>query len=240
MTDPIIRLHLFFATDNSKAVILRQGPSKTFRMVLWDRADDTFEDGQWLKHKVYVDRCDLSPDGEHFVYFALDGRWKAEAKGSYTAISRPPYFTALALFPQGDTWGGGGCFLDSRHYYIYSISGDLIGRDEGLARVFKGEPSKGCTSGLRLVKGTPAPFEKPTIDRILGRLEPRRLQPLDKYDTQGGCLYRRSGGEMKLIRDFTKMEFEYIRAPYDWRSPRSSGETPAEPADWHPLDKEGK
>lgn len=33
-------------------------------------------------------------------------------KGTWTAISRPPYFTALALWPLGDTWFGGGLFED--------------------------------------------------------------------------------------------------------------------------------
>jgi hypothetical protein len=29
---------------------------------------------------------------------------------SWTAISKPPYLTALALWPKGDGWGGGGLF----------------------------------------------------------------------------------------------------------------------------------
>ena len=57
---------------------------------------------------------------------------------------------------------------------------------------------------------------------------------LDKYDTQGGKLYRRRGMELELIRDFTDMTFEPIRAPYDWRDKAETGETPA----WHPLDGE--
>lgn len=47
-----------------------------------------------------------------FAYFALDGRWESAAAGAYTAISRPPCFSALMLWPQGNTWGGGGVFLD--------------------------------------------------------------------------------------------------------------------------------
>ena len=50
---------------------------------------------------------------------------------------------------------------------------------------------------------------------------------MDRYDTQGGKLYRRNGMELELIRDFTDMEFEPIRAPYDWRQ---EGSDP-----WHPL-----
>ena len=29
---------------------------------------------------------------------------------SWTAVSRPPYFTALALWPKNNTYGGGGIF----------------------------------------------------------------------------------------------------------------------------------
>lgn len=233
-TEPVIRLHLFFARDCERAVILRQGPSKVFRMILWDRSNDVFEDGQWLKHKVFVERCDLSPDGEHFIYFALDGRWGTMAKGSYTAISKPPFFTALALFPEGDTWGGGGRFLDARHY-VADGGEDIVGRTEDIARVYRGEPSKGCSSGLRLANGKPAPFDKATRDALLGKTVPVRDEPLDRYDTQGGRLYRRSGGEMDLIRDFSGMSFEHIRAPYDWREEREGTAT----TPWHPLNGEG-
>ena len=241
-TEPMIRLHLFFATENDRAVILRQGPSKLVRMILWHRDTDTFEDGQWLKYKVYVERCALSPDGRHFIYFTLDGRWKADTRGSYTCISRPPYWTALALFPQGDTWGGGGVFLDNRHYFAHGGS-DIIGRDDGLARVNLGEAEKGCTTGIRLMNGKRAPLDRAATRRLLDEPRPsdmfelfQRMAPppgdaLDRYDTVGGRLYRRNGQELELIRDFTDMEFENIRAPYDWRAETPDGE----PEPWHPL-----
>lgn len=231
----MIRLHLFFARESSKAVILRQGPSKTFRMILWDRDDDSFEDGQWLKHKVYPQGCDLSPDGCHFLYFALNGDWAGETKGAYTAISRPPYFTALALFPEGDAWGGGGCFLDSRHYMIASRSFDILGRDDGLFRAFDGARRKGCPTGLRLIDGKPAPISKEVAARVDEIRRSRWTAPLDRYETQGGRLYRIVQGDLELIRDFSDMSFEPVRAPYDWRV----GKAPQEPATWHPLDGEG-
>lgn len=235
-TPPIVRLHLFFARTNDLAVILRQGPSEVFRLILWDRSDDSFTDGQWLKHKVYVERCSLSADGRHFLYFALDGKWGSAAHGSYTAISRPPYFTALALFPQGDTWGGGGVFLDDRHYRIDGAGPDIIGRAEGLYQVFDGKITKDCKSGLRLANGQPMPLDKPLRDVLLGRVKVKRDTPLDRYDTQGGCLYRRKDGEMELIRDFNDMNFESIRAPYDWREEQDTGD----PRPWHPLDEDGQ
>lgn len=244
-TAPMIRLHLFFAAENDRAVILRQGPAKHCRMILWHRDNDRFEDGQWLLHKVYVERCDLSPDGQHFLFFALDARWQSEAKGSYTAISRPPYWTALALYPQGDSWGGGGCFVDNAHVFA-SGGQDIIGRVEGVSRVEFGKVTKDCRTGLRLQSGTRAPIDRAATKRLLAdpvpealpemyrRLPVPRLHALDRYDTVGGKLYRRHGMELELIRDFTDMAFEPIRAPYDWREPGQD----ADPTPWHPLDGE--
>ena len=240
-TDPLIRLHLFFATETDRALILRQGPSRQFRMILWHRATDRFEDGQWIRSKIYVERCSLSPDGRHFIYFALDGRWSAETRGSFTALSRPPFWTALSLFPEGDTWGGGGVFLDNIHYWA-SGDADIIGRDKGLSRIRLAEPDKGCTTGIRLMSGARAPLDRTVTRRLLADPPPRDARALfermpappgdtlDRYDTKGGCLYRRRGMELELIRDFTDMAFEPIRAPYDWR------EGDEDPVLWHPLD----
>lgn len=104
---PSTRLHGFVAHEARVAVLLRRGPSKRVRMIRWDLATDTFERGQWLVGRVYEDRCDISPNGRLFVYFA--GK-QGTALGTFTAVSRPPFFTALALWPDGSTWGGGGFF----------------------------------------------------------------------------------------------------------------------------------
>ncbi|MCV2874059.1 hypothetical protein OEZ71_17315 [Defluviimonas sp. WL0050] len=227
--EPVVRLHLYFARDNDRAVILRQGPSKQFRLILWHRDTDRFEDGQWLKHKVYPERCDLSPDGRHFLYFALNGDWSGQSEGAYSALSRPPYFTALALFPEGSTWGGGGRFLDNVHYVAVGGT-DVIGRDEGLVRLYQRTADKDCPTGLRTVDGCPAKIGKAKAERaFLRELPPDPA--LSLYDTLGGRLYRRRGAELELIRDFTDMAFEPIRAPYDWRETLAEGSVET----WHPL-----
>ena len=242
---PVVRLHLFFATENDRAVILRQGPTEQFRMILWHREDDRFEDGQWIRQKVYVERCSLSPDGRHFLYFTLNGDWSGPSEGAYTVLSRPPYWTALSLFPEGSTWGGGGVFLDNRHYWA-SGGDDILGGADGLSRVTLGEPGKGCTTGIRLGSGAPAPLDRPTTQRLLADPAPQGVRDLferlavppgdaaDRYDTQGGVLYRRRGLELEFIRDFNDMTFEPIRAPYD----RRGAEDSAVPS-WHPLDGDG-
>ena len=190
--------------------------------------------------------CDLSPDGEHFLYFALDGRWGSQGKGSFTAISKPPYWTALALFPVGHTWSGGGVFLDAGHFYADGEA-DVIGRAEDLRRVRHGQPEKGCTTGLRLETGGRAPLDRVATKRLLVEPVPsdgwellQRMRiptgnALDHYDTKGGKLYRRSGMDLELIRDFTDMSFEPIRAPYDWREAQAEDDAPP----WHPLDGDG-
>lgn len=212
MTGQVVRLHLYFARVAPRAVILRQGPARQFRMILWHTDTDTFEDGQWVKQKVYTERCAISPDGRHFLYFMLDGKWQGEAGGAYTAICRPPHFTALALFPEGSTWGGGGTFLDARHF-VASGGDDILGRADGLVRVFRRAPTEANATGLFLADGSRAPLPREARARLLEGDDWR--PPLDRYDTQGGRLYRRHGGGMELIRDFTAMRFGRVPAPGD-------------------------
>lgn len=98
------RLHIIPASGCSKALILRRGPSEQVASILWDRATDSFDMGQWLKGRIYEHRSDLSPDGQHMVYFAGNGRsW-------WTAVSRAPFLRAVLFEPQSGTWCGGGAF----------------------------------------------------------------------------------------------------------------------------------
>ena len=80
-------------------------------LIKWNTRADTFQFGQWLKGRVYERRSDVSPDGELLIYFAANQK---PPLGSWTAISKPPYFTALALWPKGDCWNGGGWFVEKR------------------------------------------------------------------------------------------------------------------------------
>lgn len=101
------RLFAILARAAPVGVILRRGPSKQVRLIKWQLGSDRLEEGQWLKGRVYERRCDLSPSGELLIYFAAK---HTGPLGTWTAISKPPYFTALALWPKGDAWGGGGLF----------------------------------------------------------------------------------------------------------------------------------
>ena len=110
-------MQVLLARQASVGVILRRGPTRWWRVTLWETRRDRFEGGQWFRGRIYPDKCDVSPDGKLFIYFAGKFRPRSVAKGyghTWTAVSRPPYLTALALWPIGDTWGGHGVFYDDR------------------------------------------------------------------------------------------------------------------------------
>lgn len=116
------RIFILLARDVSEALILRRGPSKWVQLISWNTADDTFVYGHWFKGRLYQRRCDLSPDGTKFIYFAskFSGRTIKDKEYTYawTAISKPPYLTALALWPKGDCWHGGGLFVNNETVWL--------------------------------------------------------------------------------------------------------------------------
>ena len=112
------RLHILLARDSGTAVVIRRGPVQQTCLIGWNRSTDHFDIGQWAKVKIYEHRCDISPDGKHLIYFALNGFWDSETKGSWNAISKAPYLKALTLYPKGDTWGGGGLFTSNNTYWL--------------------------------------------------------------------------------------------------------------------------
>lgn len=116
------RIYMLFARESPTAVIFRRGPSDWFQLLKWNTATDTFERGQWFHGRLYEHRSDLSPDGALLIYFArkITRRTLADKEYTYawTAISKPPFLTALALWPKGDCWHGGGLFLDDTHVQL--------------------------------------------------------------------------------------------------------------------------
>jgi hypothetical protein len=106
------RLTILLARSADMGVILRRGPSKWVRMIRWDTKGDLFVPGQWLHATVSEFDLDLSADGDKLIYFAAAHRPWAEHP-IWTAVSRPPYFTALAFWPYSHGWDPGGRFLEA-------------------------------------------------------------------------------------------------------------------------------
>ena len=123
------RLHCILAREARVGVVVRRGPSKSVCTVRWDLGSDSFTLGQWLRGRIYERRSDISPDGRYFIYFAMNGKWNSQAKGSWTAVSKVPYLKAVVMLPKGDGWHGGGLFVSSRSYWINDGRGHSTLRD---------------------------------------------------------------------------------------------------------------
>jgi hypothetical protein len=128
------RVHVLLARNSPKAVVFRRGPSRHTAVIGWDRQTDKFKVGQWLYGRIYERRSDLSPDGRHLIYFAMNGRWESAVKGSWTAISRAPFLRALTLYAKGDCWHGGGLFQAKREYWLNDGQGHELQLDNARLR----------------------------------------------------------------------------------------------------------
>ncbi len=111
------RLHILIARNSDQAIIIRRGPSKQTCVIGWDRKSHVFQLSQWLKGRIYERRCDISPSGKYWIYFAMNGKGYSNI-GSWTAIARVPWLKAIAFFPKNDCWFGGGLFLEDDSYWL--------------------------------------------------------------------------------------------------------------------------
>jgi hypothetical protein len=122
---PAPRLFGICATAADIVAVLRRGPSNWTHLGLWDLTSEQFQSGSWLRARVYQQRCDVSPDGRYLCYFALNGGAQWSAGGTYIAVSRLPWFTALAA------WGTQGTHTLGAHFVEDRTSWTLPEPDEG-------------------------------------------------------------------------------------------------------------
>ena len=180
------RLHVLLARDSDTAVIFRRGPSSRVATFGWNRRTDEIKLGQWLHGRIYERRSDLSPDGKHLIYFAMNQRKSAPLQGAWTAVSRAPYLKALDFYYKGDCWQGGGLFLSNKSYWLNDgyFSPDKERRAEsGLSRDPNYQPKGGsgaeCRSVYlpRLLRDGWSEGEKPlywaSSDRIFEKVLPK-------------------------------------------------------------------
>jgi hypothetical protein len=227
-------------------VILRRGPTEWWRVTLWDTQSDRFEAGQWFRGHLYPDRCDVSPDGKLFIYFGGKFSPRSEAKGyksTWTAVSRPPYLTALALWPMGGTWGGDGVFLDNDTVRLSTFAspdynpqhhpdhppGPL--RVLGLGALKKDDPRSeaepSCQSGWQGVLATNQPkhftsyaaWRKTSGDLILERETAREMDPASGafYHADRYPSRRRSLYTLRRLDGESAAQFEAHWADWDQR-----------------------
>jgi hypothetical protein len=181
---------VLLARQANVGIILRRGPNEWWRLTLWDTKRDAFEAGQWFRGRLYPEKCDVSPNGKLFIYFAGKFSGRSMDKGysdSWTAVSRPPYLTALALWPIGGTYGGSGLFVDDRTVLVGAGSPHHPDHPPGPLRLMdwsklkqegRSHPIPSAHHGWQGVLAPGATtrcpeFRKPCGELILGRDIPR-------------------------------------------------------------------
>lgn len=117
------KLAVLMSRKSHYAVILRRGPSQWFHVIKWNMETDALEYGAWFKGRIYQSKCDLSDNGELFLYSAFQGSKLASSyTDSYTALSKSPWLKGYALWPQGTTYIGGGEFQGSKDIGIWALA----------------------------------------------------------------------------------------------------------------------
>jgi hypothetical protein len=200
---PAPRLFVIMATDAPVAVVVRRGPTAWAQITSWDTREDVFTEGAWFRGRIFAEKCDISPDGQLLVYAAYKGdHLRTNYTDSWTAVSRPPWLHALALWPMGTTYGGGGHFVGNRELVL-----------RGAREAHPDHPPRGLT----LVRGE-APYHR-SAEEIPGVEWTGRDQENRLVFAARGCIFARTGGDDRLLADFSAQVPNATPAPEWARQP---------------------
>lgn len=195
------KLHLLFASDAPKAVILRRGPSKAVACILWDRATDSFQLGSWIYGQIQPHKSDLSPLGDYLIYQGADYR-RQRGIMAFTAICKPPNLRPKQLWLHRTSWVGGGRFLNKNHFVCF---------------LGPGKPAKAQLDPIDDLNDCSDRSES-ALQRFRKAAEERQERQLEfasQYCVKGFRLYRGSTpDESNLIQDFEDMSYHKNRAPF--------------------------
>ncbi|UBV42220.1 hypothetical protein LAJ19_11385 [Deinococcus taeanensis] len=220
------------ASTASTAVIFRRGPSRWTRLYLWNTRTDAITPGSWFAGRLYEWTSDLSPDGRHLVYLARNESKRrldaaAEAFGdqtmwSWTALCKPPWVKALALWSAGPD--GGGIFTDN-HTLVLNHPASLLAQQTRI------KPAGFTVRGL---EGTEQ------IHVLCTSLERTGWQIIQRPERWYG-----SGEVGALILRKKKLELRFTRSPeYRWEATYIWLGTDARPrveqASWADFDQHGR
>lgn len=202
---PPPRLAVIMARDAHEAVIFRRGPSAWFQVIRWDTGHDLFHDGAWIRGRIYPEKCDLSPDGALLVYSVhRSAGLRTPYTDCWTGVSRSPWLTALALWPMGTTYGGGGRFDDAR---------SLTLRVCGVGSHHPDHPPQGLTVHV----GNPPPQDFGAMPGIDWQGRDQRGRQL--HAARGKLLLGAVGRAEHVLADFNGREPEPVPAPAWARRP---------------------
>ena len=198
MSAPRCRLFVIMASEVPVGLILRRGPTRWYHLLRWYMDKDEFEAGAWFRGRIYEEKCDLSPDGKLAVCFCHGGRYRTDYTDSWTVVSRAPWLCALALWPWGTTYGGGGRFTGSRA---------LVLRSNVPVETHPAYPAHGLA----------IQYGQPELHRSSGEVDGADWSGRDHRGfvifSKGGKLYRRKMGSDREIADFSELSPQPQPAP---------------------------
>jgi hypothetical protein len=100
---------------------------------------------------AHAQRCDVSPDGRWFAYFALKQGAGWDIGDAYLAVSRLPWLTALAAWRTCGTWTLGLRFV--RDPGVWSVGDPDVGSLAPVRERFGMEPSRDPTFAVERRRG---------------------------------------------------------------------------------------
>jgi hypothetical protein len=158
-----LRLFGIPARDAPVVAVVRRGPSAWSHLGRWDLTDGSFEPGAWIRANLSPQRCDVSPDGRWFSYFAAKTSARWDAGPTYIAISRLPWLAALAAWATCGTWTRGAHFVDDPGVQELGVpdEGDLGDLNRALGLAF----NRATTFAVERRRGwAEAPGTPPRVD----------------------------------------------------------------------------
>lgn len=229
------RVYVIPATHAPTALVIVR-KSGWWILLRWALDTGAVTQGASFKGKLYPRRCDLSPNGELFSYFALQGG-RSEFVGqsglkTYQAISRAPWLFALAAWPEAGTYTRGQHFV---------AKGDA----PPLAAAMHGDATPLAKLGLGLLRTSVAAY---AIERRRGWVEaadcPARGSN-DRWDERRKVVLEKPrpvGVETLRLEDDglvdSALGFDNRRPRYRWLRGKES--ILIEGADWCDWDASGR
>lgn len=238
------RIYGIMAREAPICVLFRRGPSDWTQLIKWHTGSDIFEAGHWFKGHVYERRCDLSPNGKFLIYFVskINARTIQDTDGytyAWTAVSEPPAYKAVLLWPKGDCWHGGGLFESNKDIWLNHRPDRAQPHPSHVSSMFTVVPNPHAS-------GENEPIQSMRLERDgwicaqQGKIKPRGLgwktEPIGIWEKEG-----RAG--KRLRRELLKIDFKSYGGPYvEQFSLIPKNGTPIVIADatWAELDQKGK
>lgn len=123
--------------------------------MVWNTNTDHIEHGSWFRGTLYPDRCDISWDGQWFVYNALGSR----GDESWSGICRLPFLKTVFEWDNPGDYGGGGCWidegtliLDPQPAGVSELDGKVIALGKSDCRLVVPQPLSARAGDARLIR----------------------------------------------------------------------------------------